>query len=76
MEQFILAIDSGGTLTRALLLDHAGRVHARKSVETRLISEEEGAMEHDPRELYQAVCDVTLGLLRENRLGEEQIAGL
>jgi len=76
MERYILAIDSGGTLTRALLLDHDGRVHARKSVETRLISEEEGAIEHDPQELYQAVCEVTLGLLQENRLEEEQIAGL
>ncbi len=76
MEHYILSLDAGGTLTRAILLDRDGRVRARKSVETSVISEEEGAIEHDPLELYQAVCEVAVGIIRENELREEQIDGV
>lgn len=76
MERFILAVDAGGTRIRSLLLDRQGRVRARQSMETKIVSDEEGAMEHDPVELYQAVRNTALRLIEENQLKEEQIAGI
>src|SRR6056297_3240615 len=76
MEQYILSIDAGGTLTRALLLDRRARVIARASSRTKTISPEEGAIEHIPEELYQAVRHVILRIIQEKGLHKGQIVGL
>lgn len=76
MERLVLSVDVGGTVTRAILVDKEGCIRASLGVKTPVSSVEEGAIEHDPLELYQAVHDVTLRLIRENKLVQEQIAGL
>jgi glycerol kinase len=51
----ILAIDQGTTSTRAILFDRAGAPRASHAVELRQIYPENGWVEHDPEEIWQAV---------------------
>lgn len=53
--RYILALDVGGTFTRAALLDGSGKVVERISRETRTLRPEEGAVEHDPEEIWASV---------------------
>lgn len=71
-----MAVDVGGTVTRAVLLNAAGRVIDRTNVASTLISTEEGMMEHDPEELWQSVLNVLFQLIKRNRLEAGQISAL
>lgn len=71
-----MAVDVGGTVTRAVLLNAAGRVVDRTNVASTLISTEEGMMEHDPEELWQSVLKVLFQLIKKNRLEDGQISAL
>ena len=75
-QQYVLAVDVGGTITRAILLNAAGRVSDRTHVSSTLISTEEGMMEHDPEELWQSVLKVIFQLISRNRLEAGQISAL
>lgn len=75
-EKYMLAVDAGGTLTRAILLNSGGKVVARASSRTGTLSPEEGAIEHVPEEIYQAVRQVILRIIREQGLREGQIAAM
>lgn len=76
MDRCILAVDVGGTVTRALLVDKGGGVIARTSAHTHTISPEGGATEHSPEEIYQAVRAVMLDLLASPVLREREVAAL
>jgi glycerol kinase len=52
---FLLAIDQGTTSTRAMLFDAAGGLIAFHAIELRQIYPENGWVEHDPEEIWQAV---------------------
>src|SRR3974390_401378 len=52
---FILAIDQGTTSTRAILFDAKGRAVASHQVELRQIYPDNGWVEHDAEEIWQAV---------------------
>ncbi len=52
---FILAIDQGTTSTRAILFDSTGAVVASHGIELRQIYPDNGWVEHDPEEIWQAV---------------------
>ncbi len=54
---FILAIDQGTTSTRAILFDVAGASVASHSIELRQIYPDNGWVEHDANEIWQAVRD-------------------
>ena len=75
-EQFVLALDVGGTVTRAILLNKVGRVYDRTYITTDTVSSEEGMMEHDPEQLWQSVQSVMLSLIEKNSLMPGQISGL
>ena len=75
-EQFVLALDVGGTVTRAILLNKAGRVSDRTYISTDTVSSEEGMMEHDPEQLWQSVQRVIFSLIEKNSLKPGQISGL
>jgi glycerol kinase len=75
-ENYVLAVDVGGTVTRAILLNNAGWVSDRTNVASNIISTEEGMMEHDPEELWQSVLNVIFQLIERNRLAAGQISAL
>jgi glycerol kinase len=52
---FILAIDQGTTSTRAILFDSAGASVASHAIELRQIYPDNGWVEHDAEEIWQAV---------------------
>lgn len=51
---FILAIDQGTTSTRAILFDCTGGAVASHAIELRQIYPDNGWVEHDPEEIWQA----------------------
>ncbi len=57
-KKYILAIDSGSTGIRALLFNKQGEIVARAYKVTPMTVPEEGAVEHDPEMLWQALLDV------------------
>ncbi|MFW6208324.1 MAG: glycerol kinase 5 [Spirochaetota bacterium] len=75
-KRFVLALDVGGTVTRAILLNEAGRVSDCTYVTTDTISGEEGMMEHDPEQLWQSVQSVIFSLIEKNSLVPGQISAL
>jgi glycerol kinase len=52
---YILAIDQGTTSTRAILFDSAGGIAASHAIALRQIYPDNGWVEHDPEEIWQAV---------------------
>ncbi len=75
-EKYVLAVDVGGTVTRAVLLNAAGKVSARAYSSSKTLSPEEGAMEHDPEELWVTVRRVLLKLIKKQGLAPGQISAM
>jgi len=75
-DKFVLAVDVGGTVTRAVLLNSAGRISARHYLASSTISPEEGAIEHDPEELWQTVRSVIMQLIETEKLSPVQVTAL
>ncbi|MHA1522503.1 MAG: FGGY family carbohydrate kinase, partial [Promethearchaeota archaeon] len=57
-KKYVLAIDSGSTGIRALLFNKQGEIVSRAYKVTPMTVPEEGAIEHDPEMLWQALLDV------------------
>ena len=55
---FILAIDQGTTSTRAILFDGEGASIASHAIELRQIYPDNGWVEHDAEEIWQAALAV------------------
>jgi glycerol kinase len=72
---YILAIDQGTTSTRALLFDEAGSPMRVRQKELRQIYPQDGWVEHDPEEIWQAALDVCRSLMTAG-LGVENIAAI
>lgn len=70
----ILAIDQGTTSTRAIVFDEAGRPGASASRPLKQFFPEPGWVEHDPNEIWRAVCDVCRSCVRE--VGPANIAAV
>ena len=60
---YILSIDQGTTSTRALLFDEAGSPMRVRQKELRQIYPQDGWVEHDATEIWDATLDVARGLL-------------
>ncbi len=75
-EEFVLALDVGGTVTRAVLLNSAGAVCDRTYIATDTISTDEGMMEHDPEQLWKSVRSVIARLIEKNSLVPGQVSAL
>jgi len=76
VERYLLALDVGGSLTRALLLNSRGEVLRRSSQHTKTLSSDDGAVEHSPEEIFQAAKRVLWTLISEAALQQGQIAAL
>ena len=70
----VLAIDQGTTSTRAILFDKAGRPGASASVPLEQIYPAPGWVEHDPVEIWRAVCGVCRSVL--SQAGPESVAAI
>ncbi len=76
MSKFILALDQGTTSSRAILFDHAGRIHASAQQEFRQIFPHPGWVEHDAGEIWHSQLAVARQVLFENRLGAADVAAI
>ena len=70
----VLAIDQGTTSTRAIAFDEAGRPKASAALPLNQIFPAPGWVEHDPNEIWRAVCAVCRSVVGE--VGAENIAAL
>ncbi len=58
MTKYVGAIDQGTTSTRFIVVDRAGHLIASAQKEHRQIFPRPGWVEHDPEEIFRAVCQV------------------
>jgi glycerol kinase len=73
---FILALDQGTTSSRAILFDHAGRVHAVEQQEFPQIFPKAGWVEHDPEEIWQSQLAVATTVLKKVGLSSGDVAAI
>ncbi|MBC7500224.1 MAG: glycerol kinase, partial [Herminiimonas sp.] len=76
MKKFILAIDQGTTSSRAILFDHAGKLHGVAQQEFRQIFSQPGWVEHDANEIWTSQLAVIHQVLREHHVSAADIAAI
>ncbi|MHA1718573.1 MAG: glycerol kinase 5 [Promethearchaeota archaeon] len=74
--KFILVIDSGGTGIRALVFNKAGEIVDREYEKTLPNFPEEGAIEHDPEVLWQALLSVVNKVFSKPEYSPKQVAAI
>ena len=74
--KFILALDQGTTSSRALVIDHAGRVVAVSQREYRQIYPKPGWVEHDPLEIWSSQAATEAEALGKADLRPHDIAAI
>lgn len=75
-KRYILSIDSGGSLLRAMLFDHLGNIVDRHEEKTPWMSPIPGAQEHDPDSLWETLLKTVTKLIKKSRIKAEEIAAL
>lgn len=75
-EKFILAFDQGTTSSRALVVNHAGRIVAVSQREFTQIYPKPGWVEHDPMEIWASQTAVEAEVLGKAGLRHRDIAAL
>ncbi len=73
---FILALDQGTTSTRAILFDAQGRPVRSHAVGLRQIYPDNGWVEHDPSEIWQAVLACDRAVLKGVEAGDVAAIGI
>src|ERR1700753_3637420 len=73
---FILAIDQGTTSTRAMLFDGAARPIASEAVELRQFYPDNGWVEHDADEIWQATLSCCRAAMRGVSAGDIAAIGI
>ncbi len=73
-KKYILSIDSGSTGIRAILFDKQANIVAREYQKTNPLHPEEGAIEDDPLELWDALQSVVKKLFSKGYSAEEVAA--
>ena len=76
MAQYVLAIDQGTTSTRAVLVDHRGRVVGQAQQEHRQLYPQPGWVEHDPLEIWARTQEVIGAALTAAEVKPGDLAGL
>lgn len=74
--KYVLGIDNGGTSSKAVLFDLAGREIAQAKENTRLLTPHAGWTERDMEELWQVNARVVRETIRKAGVPAEQIIGL
>lgn len=70
-KKYILSIDSGSTGIRAILFDKHANIVAREYQKTNPLHPEEGAIEDNPQELWNALLSVVKSVLNKGFLAED-----
>ncbi len=73
---FILAMDQGTTSSRAILLDHAGKIQGSAAREFRQMFPQNGWVEHDPEEIWSTQLAVAQEVLRSAGLTARDVAAI
>ena len=68
--KYLLALDQGTTSSRALVVDHDGKVVAVAQKEFTQIFPQPGWVEHDPKEIWASQIGVASGSQSRRRLGQ------
>ena len=76
MNRYILALDQGTTSSRALVIDHSGRVIATAQNEFTQYFPQNGWVEHDPLEIWESQLEVAKTALSNIKEGAQAIAAI
>ncbi|HEV7617355.1 MAG TPA: glycerol kinase GlpK [Burkholderiaceae bacterium] len=76
MTRFILALDQGTTSSRAILFDHAGRIHGCAQQEFQQIFSQPGWVEHDADEIWRSQLAVAHRVMKECHVAASDIAAI
>ncbi|MGI5145462.1 glycerol kinase GlpK [Plantactinospora sp. CA-294935] len=74
--QFVAAIDQGTTSSRCIVFDAEGGIVSMAQREHRQIFPRPGWVEHDPEEIWAAVCQVVPEALAEAGIGADRLAAI
>jgi len=73
MVKYILSIDQGTTSSRALLIDHEGKVVDVAQQEFRQYFPKSGWVEHDPMEIWSSQLSVITAVLAKTQIRSEDV---
>lgn len=76
MENYVLGIDNGGTITKAALYTLNGKEVGSSSIKTKMIMPQPYHTERDMDELWQANVAVIRGVLQSTQIKADQIIGM
>ncbi len=74
--RYILALDQGTTSSRALLIDHEGKVKAKAQKEFKQIFPQPGLVEHDPQDIWSTQLGVAVEVLAHSGVSPRDIAAI
>ncbi|MHA1791680.1 MAG: glycerol kinase 5 [Promethearchaeota archaeon] len=74
--KYILAIDSGGSGIKAILFDENGKIVERVRESTPPITNEPGAIEHDPQFLWKSLVSASKKVLEKKRIDPRDLASI
>ncbi len=75
-DKYILAIDQGTTSSRAIVFDHGGQIVATGQKEHEQIFPRAGWVEHDPKEVWEAVREVVAAALSKAEINAHNLAAV
>ena len=76
MEKYLIGLDNGGTLIKAIVFDTKGNVLSSASDRTPVITPESGYTERDIEDLWLKNCDCIKRALNESKVERSQVVGL
>lgn len=74
--RFIVALDQGTTSSRALLVDHEGKIQGMVQREFKQIFPKSGWVEHDPKEILSSQMEVLKTLLDQEKVKPADIKAI
>jgi glycerol kinase len=76
MARYILGIDQGTTLTKAMIFDRNARVISGASVENKLYFPRQGWVEQDPDEIFAGVMKAVSEAFKNSRITPEELEAI
>lgn len=76
MARYVMGIDQGTTLTKAIIVNHEGRIVSGASVENIQYYPQPGWVELDPDEILSAVLKAASNALKNSRITPEELDGI
>jgi glycerol kinase len=76
MSKYLLALDQGTTSSRALLIDHSGKVVSVAQKEFTQVFPKPGWVEHDPNEIWSSQIEVAGEAIGRANVGVKDIAAI